>query len=199
MRSLTASMASYKLRSLLLLLGIALVLPACRRSGGTQAPAGPPPPAPLAPTALLYYDNSGGIQDSLRVVIRDAEEFERTWRRATSTQSSPPPMPTVAFDRAMVLLVAAGRMKPDDVVRVDSVGIHDEVTATGERERVMQVIVRTVRGCGGFSSDAYPLALVQVARFEGPVRFTERSERAAGCAGAALIESRPLYASKHSE
>lgn len=170
--------------SLVLVLGLLALLPGCRRGGGAGA-SGPPPAAPLAPTALLYYDNSGGIQDSLRLVIRDAEEFRQIWRRATSTQSSPPPLPAVDFDRAMVLVVAAGRMTPDDALRVDSVGVHQEVDVTGERDRVMQAIVRIIRGCAGFSSDAYPLAIVQVERFEGPVRFTERRERAADCTGAA--------------
>ena len=145
---------------------------------------------------MLYYDNSGGIQDSLREVVRDAETFQRIWARATSTQSSPPAMPEVDFDRSMLLVVSTGRMTPEDMVRVDSVGVHEEVGATGRRERVMQAIVRTIRGCGGFTSDAYPLAIVRVARFEGPVRFTERRERAEGCMGAALDGQGPALAGR---
>lgn len=147
---------------------------------------GPPPAAPVAPAALLYYDNGGGIQDSLRVVVREAGEFQSFWRRATSTQPSPPPLPDVDFDRSMVLIVSAGRMTPDDMLRVDSVGVHQEARADGGSERVMQAIVRTIRGCGGFNSDAYPVAIVRVERFDGPVRFTERRERGEGCAGATL-------------
>lgn len=177
-------MPNHRFIRLAVVLVFLIALPGCRR-GGALAPAAAPPAAPVAATALLYYDNSGGIQDSLRRVVRDAEEFRQIWRQATSTQSSPPEQPSVDFGRAMLLVVSGGRMTPEDMVRVDSVGVHEEVSASGRRERVMQAIVRTIRGCGGFSSDAYPLAIVRVERFDGPVRFTERRERAEGCAGAA--------------
>ena len=166
---------------------VALALAACGGGGGGALPPaamGPPPAAPVAPAALLYYDNGGGIQDSLRMTVRDAAQFQDFWRRATSTQPSPPPMPTVDFERSMVLIVSAGRMTPEDMLRVDSVGVYQEARETGGTQRVMQAIVRTIRGCGGFNSDAYPVAIVRVERFDGPIRFTERRERAEGCPGA---------------
>lgn len=168
---------------------VAALLTACGGGGGGLPPAsmGPPPAAPVAPTALLYYDNSGGVQDSLRMAIRDPAEFEAFWRRATSTQPSPPPLPEIDFERAMVLVVSAGRMTPDDVLRVDSVGVHQEAEPGGGTQRVMQAIVRTIQGCGGFNSDAYPVAIVRVERFDGPLRFTERRENSEGCPGAAIV------------
>lgn len=179
-------MPNRDLRSLALLLLLLLAAGAACRRGGTPTPATAPPAAPVTPAALLYFDNSGGIQDSLREPIRDAESFQRIWTRATSRQPSPPPLPQVDFRRAMVLVVSNGRMTPEDIIRVDSVGVHEEVSATGRREPVMQVTVRTIRGCGGFDSPAYPLAIVRVERFDGPIRITERRERAEGCTGAAL-------------
>lgn len=176
------------------LLAALTVLPGCHRGGGISAPPAAPPAAPIAPAALLYYDNGGGIQDSLRLIVRDVETFRDIWTRATSTQPSPPAMPDVDFRRSMLLVISTGRMTPEDMVRVDSVGVHQEVSPSGNRERVMQAIVRTIRGCGGFNSDAYPLAIVQVERFEGPVRFTERRERAEGCTGALLDRDRPILA-----
>lgn len=184
---------SRSIHLVLLLAGLA-VLPSCRR-GGLSAPAAAPPAAPIAPTALLYYDNGGGIQDSVREVIRDAAGFQEIWTRATSPQPSPPALPDVDFRETMVLVVASGRMTPEDMIRVDSVGVHQEVTPSGNRQRVMQAIVRTIRGCGGFASEAYPLAIVRVERFDGPVRFTERTERAEGCGGASSQLRRPSLAS----
>lgn len=167
----------------LLLAPVLMILSACGRGGGA-APPPAPAAAPIAPASLLYYDNGGGVQDSLRLVVRDAETYRQIWTRATSTQASPPAAPEIDFDRAMLLVVANGRMTPEDMIRVDSVGVHQEVSPSGSRQRVMQAIVRTIRGCGGFTSDAYPVAVVRVERFDGPVRFTERRERAEGCAGA---------------
>ena len=163
---------------------------ACRR-GGAPAPgaaviaATAPTPQPLSPAATVYYDNGGGIQDSLRVVVRDEATLRDFWRRATSTQPSPPPLPAVDFSREMVVVVSGGRMSPADQIRVDSAGVRDEVGAPGARQRVLEVVVRTVRACQTFNSEAYPVAIVRVPRVEGSVRFTERRERGAGCPGAA--------------
>jgi hypothetical protein len=179
----------------ILLLATVALIPGCGRGRGVATPPAAPPAAPIAPAALLYYDNGGGIQDSLRLTIRDEDMFREIWTQATSTQPSPPAMPNVDFRRSMLLVVSTGRMTPEDMVRVDSVGVHQEVSPNGNRQRVMQAIVRTIRGCGGFSSDAYPLAIVQVERFDGPVRFTERRERTEGCAGAGTDRLRRLLAS----
>lgn len=176
-----------------ILLGCFLVLAAGCRGGSPPVAAAPQPAAPLAPTALLYYDNSGGIRDSVRMVVRDQERFRQIWRQATSTQSAPPAIPAVDFERAMLLVIGAGRMTPEDAVRVDSVSVREETGGEGERSEMLQVVVRTIRGCGGFNADAYPLAIVQVARYEGPVRFVERREAAVGCPGASAgVQAVPL-------
>ncbi len=164
------------------------------RGGSPPAATAPPAAAPLAPTAVLFYDNSGGIRDSVRMVVRDQERFRQIWRQATSTQSAPPAAPAIDFGRAMLLVVAAGRMTPEDAVHIDSVSVREETDGDGGRSEVLQAVVRTVRGCGGFSADAYPLAIVQVARYEGPVRFVERREAAAGCPGAATAAPAPSLA-----
>lgn len=159
------------------ILGAAL-LAACR--GG--APATPAPSFnPVTTAERLYYDNGGGIQESLRLVIRDATTLADVWQRVTSRQVEPPPAPQVDFSREMLLVVAAGRMTPEDEIRVDSVGIHSETTATGRSERVMAVIVRIREGCRRFNADAYPLEVVRVRRFDGPVNFVERREQATDC------------------
>ena len=180
-----------------LMLGLAapvlMSLAACGlRGGGGASPAAPAAPAwsALPSTALVYYDNSGGIQDSLRLVVRDAGAFQEIWRQATASQSSPPPVPGVDFEREMVLVVGAGRMTPEDMIRVDSVTVREERPAGGPARRVMEVLVHTVQGCQTFASDAYPLAILRVQRFNGDVRFTERRGRAEGCSLASAPPAR---------
>jgi len=163
---------------ILILIGVAL-LAACRRGAPPAAPA--PSFNPVATTERLYYDNGGGIQEALQLVIRDAATLADVWRRATSRQVEPPPVPQIDFTREMLVLVAAGRMTPQDEIRVDSVGIRSETTATGRTERVMDVIVRIREGCRRFNADAYPLEVVRVRRFDGPVNFVERREQATDC------------------
>jgi hypothetical protein len=142
-----------------------------------------PAPAwtPLAIDARLYYDNNGGIQDSIRMVVRDPDALRVVWQQATSRQASPPPLPEVDFRQHMLLVVAAGRRMPDDQLLVDSVAISRERNAEGRLEETMSAIVRFTQGCGRFQADAYPVDVVRVRRFEGPVRFVERRQMAEGC------------------
>lgn len=54
----------------------------------------------------MYYDNSGGIADSLRLVLRDEAALHEIWRQATSRQAAPPPPPEIDFSRDMVIVAA---------------------------------------------------------------------------------------------
>jgi hypothetical protein len=179
------SMSPSTRRLLLLALLMAAALPACGRRGGGESVPVPRPPvwSSLPSGALLYYDNSGGIQDSVRLVVRDEAALRDVWGRATANQSPPPAPPAVDFAREMLVVAGAGRLTPEDMIRVDSVGVREEVTPANRRNRIMEVVVHTVRGCQRFASDAYPLAIVKVERFDGEVRFTERLVRAEGCPG----------------
>lgn len=159
---------------------LGLVVVAATACGGAATPP-PPPLAPVPEDARLYYDDSGGLTDSLRMVIRDAESWEDVWTRATARRDQPPPLPTLDFGDRMALVVSAGRMSPGDRIQVDSVGVEEVRTADGDTEEVLSAVVRTVRGCGRFSGDTYPVEIVSVRRWDGRVEFVERSETAANC------------------
>lgn len=164
----------------ILVVGI-LGLTACGGGGGGgSAPAAPAPVgfawAPIPTASRLYYDNAGGIRDSLRVVVRDAGTLGVVWSQATSGQASPPPAPTIDFDREMLLVVAAGRKTAEEQIRVDSVAVQ---RAGGDE--TMFAVVRLTEGCGSFNIDAWPLEIVRVDRFAGPVEFVERRTRSAAC------------------
>ncbi len=163
-----------------------VLLPACRR--GSAAPAPPPVAAEpavvwsaIAPADVIYQGNAGGIQDSVRQVIRDADGYRQMWREATARQASPPAAPPVDFTREMLLVVAAGRMTPEDEIHVDSVAVRREPTADSGTEEVLAAVVRVFQGCRRFNVSAYPIEIVRVRRFEGPVRWIERRERAQDC------------------
>jgi hypothetical protein len=161
-----------------------VVLASCRRGGASPAPASTPAPPPASPypaATRIYYDNGGGIQDSLREVIKDTESFTRRWQQATSPQSSPPSSPVIDFGENMIVLVAAGRMTPDDQIRVDSATLSRAPDAAGVMTETLNVVVRTTIGCRRFNAPAHPLELVRLRRFDGPVRFVERRVQAEGC------------------
>lgn len=160
-----------------------LGLAACGRGGG----GGPPAPEPLAPfpaATRIYYDNSGGISDSLRTVIRDADEFSRVWRQATSQQASPPPPPQIDFSADMVVLVSAGRLTPDDQIQIDSVRVAREMNAAGQMVETLSIFTGTTLACRRIEIDAYPLEIVRVRRFDGPIRFVDRRRQAENCGDA---------------
>lgn len=161
---------------------------ACR---GRQPP--PPPPSatpetlawvPIGASERLYTDNTGGVQDRSRVVIRDDAAYRDAWLQATSRHASPPAPPAVDFAREMVLLVSGGRMTAEDLIRVDSVVVQNIRTPAGALDEALAVVVRVVEGCGNVDIDAYPLQIVRVRRFDGEVRWLERRDRAEGCRGA---------------
>ena len=169
-----------------LAVSVALLAGGCLFGGGGEpdpTPTGPPDRslAPVPERNRLYYDDTGGITDSVRLVVRDAERFRDLWNRATERRADPPPLPAIDFGEEMVLVVAAGRKTPQDRIRVDSMGVRDRRTPQGGSEDVFAVVVRTVEGCGPFQTDAYPVEIVAAPAFGGPVTFIERTERGPEC------------------
>lgn len=152
-----------------------LFLPTC---GG---PSTPEPIPEIEARDILYHHDGSGIADSVRLVIRDEAGLEQFWDRATARDDDPPAVPSVDFERSMVLAVGAGLSTPGDQIHVDSAGVREVRRSDGEEEDVMRVFVRTVHACGDFQADTYPLQVVRVQRFDGPVEFIESSQAGAGC------------------
>jgi hypothetical protein len=187
--------------SVILLLLVVGAVACGRGQPPTPTPAGPPPAPAAEPYPVpqrLYYDNGGGIQDSIRVVLREEGGFRMRWDQATSRQAVPPPLPQVDFAREMVVLVAAGRMTTEDQIQVDSATVVQAMDVEGDMQPVLTIHVRTTRGCGRFNVDAYPLELLRLRRFDGEVRFNERVTQAEGCFGEedhGVFAERPLAGS----
>ena len=159
---------------------LVLVAGGCFRHHAAAPAQAAPALAPISPLARLYYDNTAGIQDSVRMVVRDPNTLTSVWQRATAGQATPPPAPTIDFGRDMVIVAGAGRMTPDDQIRVDSVGMRKE-SADGKVRDVLTAWVSTIESCRRFRTDAYPLEIVRVRRFEGTVRFAEQRVKQTGC------------------
>jgi hypothetical protein len=126
----------------------------------------------VASEARLYTDDGVGITDSTRRVIRDTAEYRKAWSAATRAQRNEPARPEIDFAREMAIVVSAGRMRPGDRIRVDSIGMLKES---------LMVIVRTSAGCAAMPGATYPVEIVRVPAVKGNVAFEERRERATGC------------------
>lgn len=143
----------------------------------------PPAPAPSLPadfmepveeSARLYYDDAAVFTDSVRVTVRDQASLETLWSRAASGQASSPQLPTIDWERDMVVLVGAGALHPGDQIRVDSVG-------TREGRTVTVVAVRTTVQCSPFPATSYPFEIVRVRRSDEPVVFLEQRAETGDC------------------
>jgi hypothetical protein len=77
----------------------------------------------------------------------------------------------------MVIVVAAGRMTPEDQIRVDSLLVRPELTSEGKNVETLTIVVRTIKGCGRFRTDAFPVEIVRARKFDGPVKWAERREQ----------------------
>jgi hypothetical protein len=153
----------------MLVLGGMVAGVACGRGGGSGVV---PSLSPVLPSTRLYSDDGPAYTDSVRLAVRDITTWQQVWSQATSTQASPPPLPSVDFAREMVLVAAAGQMHPGDQIRIDSAGV---------RAGVFVAIVRTITACRQFPAAAYPLDIVRVERTDREVTWTERRERAPDC------------------
>lgn len=140
-----------------------------------------PPPKPAPPADVMdavstedriYYDDAAAFTDSTRLTISDAQSWEEVWRKATQAQATTPALPEVDFNQYMLLLVAAGRLKPGDEIHVDSIGLN-----TGRPIAV----VRTVVQCSPFPGNAYPLEIVRLPRSDSTIAFIERRPQSEDC------------------
>jgi hypothetical protein len=122
--------------------------------------------------ARIYYDDATAYTDSLRLTIRDPATWQGVWERATRRQATAPPLPAVDFERQMVILVSAGRMRTGDEIHVDSIG-----TRSGQPVAV----VRTIVQCQAVPAPAYPLEIVRVKRIAGTVMFLDRRVKSQDC------------------
>ena len=134
-----------------------------------------PPPDEMRPVEAddrIYYDDATAFRDSARLTITDPETWRSAWLRATQAQATPPALPTVDFQRHMLVLVSAGSLKPGDEIHVDSVGL--------QRGRPV-VVVRTTIECQPFPGTAYPLEIVRMRRSDSVVTFLERRSKTEDC------------------
>lgn len=123
--------------------------------------------------AFLLADNVSAFgTDTTRKVIRDTIEFKQIWARAVSLSSTKPPRPVVDFNKEMVVLAGAGRMKPGDVVHIDSVGTKGSLTV---------IVIRTTIACQNIATSAYPFEMVRIPRNNGDDTFREHVMRAPEC------------------
>ncbi len=167
------------MRSLLLVLAVALfVTTACARAQ-TPTDGAPPQTVPEGATELTveaveeianrFYS---GIQDQRRVVIRNPEDWRAFWTEFTVLQQPPQDAPIIDFDRQMVIVATMGRQTTGGhLVTIPAVYEHEG--------KLFVEVVEVSPGAGCMTTQALtaPATAIKVEAKDDPVTFVERSEQ----------------------
>jgi hypothetical protein len=119
---------------------------------------------------IFTYPHSG-INDSRRLVIRDAAVWRVLWREVMGERTPPLAVPAIDFERDMVIVAALGRRGTGGY----AITIEDVYAEGG----VLYAIVRATSpglGCMTIQGFMAPVTGVRVPRSEGAVRFIERTD-----------------------
>lgn len=149
-----------------------------------QPRAGAAAHAPANAISLTYFGESSdgftqfsGVSDSLRVVIRDVESWHRYWTTIHRPFIPPPPVPTVDFEREMVLLASLGtRASGGFAIRIEG--------AIADSGRLVVQIRRSMpgTGCALPAVVTQPVDIARIPVSRAPIAFAERVERT-DCSG----------------
>ena len=116
------------------------------------------------------FTSYSGIDDSLRIVVRDEASWRGVWQKIHRRMVPVPPIPPVDFKREMVIVAAMGqRPSGGFAIRVDS------AMDLGDS---LEIVVRTEipgRGCLRSAAITQPLDLVRLPARPLPVRFRDHS------------------------
>ncbi len=137
---------------------------------GTPVPITPlrPKPCPSCEPARVSFTYNSGLDDPLRVLIRDGEAWSQMWKRIHSRGWPLPPLPEIDFSREMVVVVALGA-RPTG-------GYGIIVDGAYERNDRLEIIIRKQtpgKTCFNTQSVTQPVDIVRLPKMERLVVFKE--------------------------
>jgi hypothetical protein len=155
-------MRHHRLRPLLF---AALCLDALACSAAFDAPEQPGTPMPVTRLRAEPYSFAGysGLRQSERLVVRDAATWAAIWRNVTSA-----PLPSVDFDREMIVVAALGE-RPTGGFDI----VVESATASGD---ALTVRIRTIApGPSCITTDVLtqPVDVARLPRTADVVRFVD--------------------------
>lgn len=164
---------SRTLQRIIRCLMLAMVAACTSACSSTLGPSGPQAPLPITRFA---HSNSGfssfsGIRTPTRAVVRDSTTWRTTWEQINQPFFPQPPLPTVDFNREMVLLAAMGTQPSGGYELLIESATRDTTGIDVELRRVSPGA-----GCPVSAVLTQPLDLVRVPFSDQPVRFSERAE-----------------------
>jgi hypothetical protein len=132
---------------------------------GKSVPLVPLDPNRSEPRRSFTYNS--GIEDPLRVVIRDRDAWRDIWKRIHRPLGELPSLPEIDFSLEMVVVVALGA-RPTS-------GYGITVDRAYERDDQLEIVVRRAsqKHCGVFSMMTAPVDIVRLPKTKHTVVFRE--------------------------
>src|SRR5215467_4797866 len=118
------------------------------------------------PVVTIQKGNFSGIHQPLQVTVRDQKEWQALWKKYTSNQSPPSPLPAVDFTTDMVVGLFAG----DKTTGGYEVEIN-RAELKGTDLYIFYVEKNPPPGGMTIQSITQPFHLVKLAKHDGPVIF----------------------------
>jgi hypothetical protein len=144
---------------------LSLLLPACSTSSDPVSLVLRDEPPPMQPLYTTQYSN---INESRRLLIRDAETWSALWAEMISS-GDPRTPPYVDFTREDVLVAAMGER------RAAGYGIViGEVVPEGNAMRAVVTSTRPAPSCESAEIMTAPLDAIRIRKLDGPLVFDER-------------------------
>ena len=122
------------------------------------------------PLTTIQKGNFSGIREPLQVTVRTQDAWESLWKKHTSIQSPPSPLPGVDFTTEMVVGIFAGEKTTG--------GYDVELTRAELKDSTLYVYyVEKNPASGGMAIQALtqPFNLAKLARHDGAVVFVKQS------------------------
>ncbi|HYU79581.1 MAG TPA: protease complex subunit PrcB family protein [Vicinamibacterales bacterium] len=120
------------------------------------------------PYSYTFYS---GLDAQRRTIVRNAAQWQEIWTEIWKRTSPTPALPSIDFEREMVIVAAMGSMPTG--------GYSIVIESAAESGRNVNVVIRSAspgRNCGVTQAITQPVDIARVTRRDATVTFTERAE-----------------------
>jgi hypothetical protein len=125
----------------------------------------------VMPLTMLFESQQSGVQEMLRLVVRDQATWATVWAELEGSATNSAPTPRIDFSKEIVLVATLGT-KPTGGYTISlgpSYQTDQEVTAYVQKEV-------PGRKCGAAEMVTHPFSVASLTRTSLPVRFVETEE-----------------------
>lgn len=164
---------------LVALTSLLLTTAGCAPGAGEEGPEERLVPRPVAHECTTGFDATGtfcqynsGFTERERLVISDTAAWTSAWQRIWSQHSPQPELPTVDFEREVVLLASMGQRNSGGYV----IELRNVTELANGLEVTVAEMSPDINTCFTPAALSQPLVALRVPRPQGEVRFTEVHE-----------------------